>query len=188
MKSQEELLSFLEEKGINGFLSDPEKHYLYKLGFEIKKYGEIGSFKGLSAILVGLGMLESGKKNFQIFCIDTFEMTNNEKKGLDPDYTYDAFIENISKFPEIKEKIKIVRGYSDQVRSQVPDKYFDVFFIDGDHTYEGVSEDYKNYKKKLKLGGLMIFHDYSMAPGVTKLCNEIKAETKSHTISGIVIK
>lgn len=36
---------------------------------------------------------------------------------------------------------------------------FDVIFIDGDHSYEGVKKDYELLWPKLKQGGLMIFHD-----------------------------
>ena len=35
----------------------------------------------------------------------------------------------------------------------------DVAFIDGDHTYSGVKKDYDIYKKFVKPGGFMVFHD-----------------------------
>ena len=35
----------------------------------------------------------------------------------------------------------------------------DFLFIDGDHTYEGVSMDFHNYKQMVKLGGIIAFHD-----------------------------
>lgn len=36
---------------------------------------------------------------------------------------------------------------------------YDFIFIDGDHTYEGVKQDYENYYPMLKDGGVMAFHD-----------------------------
>ena len=39
----------------------------------------------------------------------------------------------------------------------------DVLYIDGDHNYEGVRRDYKAWFPKVKIGGVIIFHD--MDPG-----------------------
>lgn len=38
-------------------------------------------------------------------------------------------------------------------------KGYDLIFIDGDHTYEGVKKDYKNCLPLLNKGGIMFFHD-----------------------------
>jgi len=35
----------------------------------------------------------------------------------------------------------------------------DLLFIDGDHTYEGVSRDFFHYKRFVRDGGLIVFHD-----------------------------
>ena len=35
----------------------------------------------------------------------------------------------------------------------------DFLFIDGDHTYEGVKKDYEDYKKYVRPGGWIGFHD-----------------------------
>lgn len=36
---------------------------------------------------------------------------------------------------------------------------YDVIFIDGDHSYEGVKQDYELYKEFLAPGGIIAFHD-----------------------------
>lgn len=36
---------------------------------------------------------------------------------------------------------------------------FDLLFIDGDHTYEGVKSDFEKYRLLVKDGGLIVFHD-----------------------------
>ena len=63
-----------------------------------------------------------------------------------------------------------------------PDK-FDVIFIDGDHTYAGVRQDYENYKDLCNAGGIICFHDIWDTPEhsrlncfVSKLWNELKQE------------
>lgn len=40
---------------------------------------------------------------------------------------------------------------------------YDVLIIDGDHSYAGVKADFENYVKTVKLGGYIIFDDYSAA-------------------------
>jgi predicted O-methyltransferase YrrM len=42
----------------------------------------------------------------------------------------------------------------------------DLLFIDGDHSYEGVSQDWKMYSPLVKKGGLVAFHDICFHPAV----------------------
>ena len=54
------------------------------------------------------------------------------------------------------------------------DNRFDLIFIDGDHSYEGVTNDYKLCRD---LGKIYVFHDIVnvMCPGVVQFWNELKA-------------
>lgn len=58
---------------------------------------------------------------------------------------------------------------------------FDVLFIDGGHYYDSVSQDYYNYGKFVKSGGIIAFHDIveseehkAQNVGVYKLWKELK--------------
>lgn len=55
---------------------------------------------------------------------------------------------------------------------------FDIIFIDGDHSYEGVKLDYENCLLILNDGGYIVLHDINSiaCPGVIRLWNEIKNE------------
>ena len=83
---------------------------------------------------------------------------------------YDAHLfEGDSKDPEIIEKVKALGP-------------FDVVFIDGDHTYEGVKADWLSYGH---LGKMVIFHDIRkpeppewMGMGVYKLWDELNGTDK----------
>jgi len=46
--------------------------------------------------------------------------------------------------------------------SRMPDNYFDVIYIDGDHRYEGVIRDIEASAPKLKTDGVFIFNDYAV--------------------------
>lgn len=41
----------------------------------------------------------------------------------------------------------------------VKDKKYDVLFLDGDHTYQGVKQDFEMYSPLVNKGGIIIFHD-----------------------------
>lgn len=53
---------------------------------------------------------------------------------------------------------------------------YDFIFIDGNHTYEGIMADYKNYFPLLRSGGIMAFHDIAQNEegGGYRVWNEIK--------------
>ena len=60
---------------------------------------------------------------------------------------------------------------------------FDVIFIDGDHSYEGVKKDFENYSPFCRKGGMVCFHDIVKSDWhashncfVDKFWNEIKNE------------
>jgi predicted O-methyltransferase YrrM len=50
-------------------------------------------------------------------------------------------------------------------------KNIDFSFIDGDHTYEGVKDDFEMYTPLVKSGGLVAFHD--IVPGQSELAGEV---------------
>lgn len=71
-------------------------------------------------------------------------------------------------FQMIKEKAKGVpfvdvrRGYSQDVLPEFPDEFFDVVYIDGDHSFQGCARDLDLALRKVKKGGWICGHDYEM--------------------------
>lgn len=62
----------------------------------------------------------------------------------------------------------------------------DLLFIDADHEYESVKDDYLSWgASRIKC---VVFHDYQMCQGVTKFVDEIKCNhTKFTTIKSLAI-
>ena len=89
----------------------------------------------------------------------------NNVRLADLDAVYPQLVEHFSK---ISDRVKIHRGLSYDVLAKYPDNYFDVLYIDGDHSLEGCSKDLEIAYKKVKPGGWIMGHDYDM--------NELKAK------------
>lgn len=48
---------------------------------------------------------------------------------------------------------------SDDIHRVFPYESVDLLFIDGDHSYVGVQQDYVQYEKFVRVGGVIAFHD-----------------------------
>jgi hypothetical protein len=64
-----------------------------------------------------------------------------------------------------KSRWKFYQDYSFNIDSQFENESFDFIFIDGDHTYDAVFQDFEMYLPKVKKGGLVFMHDSRMNRG-----------------------
>jgi predicted O-methyltransferase YrrM len=136
-----------------------QTHILYDLANYLDKknvnYLEIGSYVGSSACL----MLEN-ENVAKVFCIDPLILSKTHYNGAFDQET--TLLKNLSVYSQ--ERYSIHKGYStsqrilDDFRSKID--YFDLIFIDGDHSFNGVVSDFKNFKNNLTCGGFMVFDDY----------------------------
>lgn len=64
------------------------------------------------------------------------------------------------------------------------DRPLDFFFIDGDHSYEGVKADFELHSRTVRPGGIVAFHDIAMTlpSGVPKLWEELKSRYRHKEI------
>jgi hypothetical protein len=75
-----------------------------------------------------------------------------------------------------KDKVVFMEDFSENVCDEIPDNSCSVLFIDGNHSYESVLLDLKNFIPKVKPGGLIIGDDFN-EEGVKKAIVEYAAQT-----------
>jgi predicted O-methyltransferase YrrM len=82
-------------------------------------------------------------------------------------------------FPLPGQRLELIRDDShapavlNRVTALLGEELLDFVFIDGDHTYDGVKQDYAMYGPLVKPGGCIAFHDIEYGPGVGRLWNEL---------------
>lgn len=67
-----------------------------------------------------------------------------------------------------------------KVKQQIKTQPLDFLFIDGDHTYEGVKQDFEMYSPLVRPGGLIAFHDILPRPDIP----DIQVDRFWHEIKG----
>ena len=76
-------------------------------------------------------------------------------------------MELLEKYKEIP-NIKIYKSNSIHFLQNQEDNTYDIIYIDGDHSYNGVKQDLTNAFSKIKNGGYIMGHDYEMNMNKTK--------------------
>lgn len=112
---------------------------------------EIGSFEGLS--LSHIKDTITTNKN-QIWCVEPFL-----RKKL--------------KINTNNWGVNLINKTSKEASQMFEDNFFDLIFIDGDHSYENVKKDIESWLPKLKNNGIMSGHDYdNFWTGVVRAVDE----------------
>ena len=88
------------------------------------------------------------------------------------------------------QQVEVHRAYSQDIAAKFAPSQFDWIYVDGLHSYEGVSSDLTHYKDKVKAEGLIIGHDYTnhigaqeMNFGVIEAVNDFAAAEGFHIIA-----
>lgn len=141
----------------NDVFHDIDMHVPYMIEQAHGNILEIGVREGCSTAAFLLGLEQMGG---HLYSLDV-EAKPGELFAGHPQWT---FIQGDSQKPET-------------ILPQLAGLHFDILFIDGDHTYEGVTNDLKNYAPLVKDGGVIIMHDvlYAGHPGVRQAADEFVA-------------
>lgn len=152
---------------IDNWTSDDEARELARLAAG-KVVLEVGTYKGFGAVL----MAQAGA---QVWAVDWH-------RG-DPDLgrtdTLCAWWRNIRHYG-VEDRVIGLVGRSAPVLAALREEWFDLVFIDADHSYEAVWEDIECALPLIVPGGIIAFHDYSpIWPGVVKAVDELRVRLGS---------
>lgn len=148
---------------------------------------EIGVFKGEFSKFI---KNEINPKELHL--IDVFEgnMCSGDKDGNNIVWV-DLHIEHmkLQDWSETQSGVYIHKGFSYEILENFSDNYFDLIYIDGDHSYEGVKKDLKMSYNKVKPDGYILGHDYTpqfqgVMDAVNEFCNEYNLVLDSLTKDG----
>jgi GR25 family glycosyltransferase involved in LPS biosynthesis len=132
------------------------------------------------AVAVGVGCGDFSQEMLawdidKLYLIDTWEHQPNVRgDSSEPQGWHDGNYEKTKRVVEpFKNIVTIIKSYSTEAASRIPDNSIGLAYIDGNHAYEYVRDDIEAYFPKLVEGGIMAFHDYlSPAYGVNRAVNE----------------
>ena len=134
------------------------------------KIVEIGVFKGDFSKFI-FDKLEP----IEFHLIDLFDGNtfSGDKDGNNITYTNmsDEYDKLTTYFKE--KNVHLHKGNSSEVMEKFKDEYFDIVYIDGDHSYDGSLADLEVSLRKVKKNGYISGHDYSKEkePGVFDAVN-----------------
>jgi len=152
--------------------------------YDIKNYLEIGVHNGAS-----MSYVVSENKSKNCIGIDLFEDCTGHyvKDSITKQKSFD----NISK-NNINSTIKLIQGNStsketiNKLKEELKDNKIDLLFIDGDHSYNGVKNDFLNYYSFVNNNGLIVLDDYcNKYPGIIKFVDESINNNNNFQILGI---
>lgn len=152
------------ERQVYGWMNEDERMALRRWAFGAKAL-EVGCYEGLSTSQI------AATAN-HVTVIDTFD---GRATGRERD-TETAFHENM-RTCGVQNRIFAIKGESQKVLPCLEEKAFGFVFIDGDHSYEAVSEDARIARSLLAEGGALAFHDFDQGhPGVVRTVENLLAD------------
>lgn len=144
---------------VPGHLGENEARFLGLLAAATPAEGvivEIGSFKGKSTVM--LASVAAHYARGPVVAIDP----HNAPSVTDPKIekgssTFDEFMASINK-AQVASHVEVHRAHSHQIAKSWK-RPIRLLWIDGDHTYQGVKQDFDGFSPYLCSGGVVAFHD-----------------------------
>jgi lipopolysaccharide biosynthesis glycosyltransferase len=158
---------------------------------------EIGIFKGqffdfifsncAPEILDGVDLFEG------ITCSGDANGNNLEYCNIEEEYN------KLKEKYKTNQNVRLLKSYSVTHLVDCQDNYYDIIYIDGDHSYNGVINDLENAFKKIKPNGYIMGHDYEInsnktsnqymfgvKDAVTDFCNKYNQRIIAKALDGCV--
>jgi predicted O-methyltransferase YrrM len=151
---------------VAGYLSALEAFFLYETARTLKGPSraidvpsathvvEIGSYKGRSTVVIGHGLKANENGRYRLVCVDP---CIDEKRNSDIASAFRANVEvgGVSDIVDIMPEFSV-----EAAKSWPADRGIAMLWIDGNHEYENVRDDFLLWSRHLVPGGVVAFHDW----------------------------
>lgn len=164
---------------VPGWMTEEESKFLFDAVSNCTPNGvivEIGSYLGRSTTALVLGIRNSQQKiNLPlVYTIDPFTAWVAKKPNniniSGPNWTYPQFIENMRKIDAMNIVRPLVMTSKDaRVNWDMKIRFL---FIDGNHDYDFVKDDYEGWFPHVSKGGIIALHDTITWEGPKKIVEE----------------
>lgn len=131
-------------------------HYAFITNLRPKRVLCVGSQQGFIPAILGLACRENGSGHVD-FVDAGYGRDNPNHWGGIGFWRQNDVVRHFKKFDVdswITTHVMTSQDFAKQTRSR-----FQYIYIDGDHSYEGVKQDYRTFWPRLGRGGCMVFHD-----------------------------
>ncbi len=146
-----------------------------ELGFTVG--AEIGVFDGLNS-----ERLCRGNPNLHLYCVDAwteYPTHRNFRRQGHLDSAYMSALRRLAPY-----NCTIVKKWSMDAVKDFEDESLDFVYIDGNHNFEFVTNDIAEWRKKVRVGGIVSGHDYGRGrdPEFGHVKDVVSAWAYSHRI------
>ncbi|MFZ6016098.1 MAG: class I SAM-dependent methyltransferase [Nitrospirota bacterium] len=179
----------------------PERVLLFNTGLKLPENAcvvEIGSWVGVSTSYIACGM-KCGKGG-KLYAVDTFEGTTMDETKKDAwkktveklgGTSFERFKANVKRF-NLESIVTPIKSISVEAAKAWDKGMIHFLYIDGDHVYEAVKQDYAIWSPYVKRDGIIGFHDYDKRhPGVKRFVDELlqsfKENVSIETVDSIIL-
>lgn len=139
---------------IDGWMSEPELHWLAEQAQNHSRILEIGSHLGRSTAAL------AANTEGTVWAFDDWFGPRDVSQVWDSYSLANTFVDNMKDFIQWM-KVRMVRGNHAHMDSILKDFTFDMIFIDGSHDYASVKRDIQAAKRHSR--GMICGHDYWLA-------------------------
>jgi SAM-dependent methyltransferase len=142
----------------DGWLTECEGRVLFEQACALPEGStivEVGTYRGRSAALLA----QSGHK---VIAVDPLISGFGERNGM---RVIDSDEEKLRAIVDRFPNIEWIRAHSHEC---IPMHSIDMLYIDGDHFHPSPLRDFRHFRRSMKPGGIVAFHDYNRFQDVTE--------------------
>jgi predicted O-methyltransferase YrrM len=148
---------------------------------------EVGSFRGRSCVAIA----SACQAGVEVVSVDPYLPISSAEKGRQ--FEFGAADKEICLInlllSRVARKVRLMQCVSAPVAQYLgQDDCIQMMFIDGDHSYEGVTADFNLWFPVLQLGGVIMFHDSinrHESWGVWRLMDELKTRNDLELVEAV---